>query len=278
MAKISIIIANYNNGTFFKDCYNSLVNQTSNEWEAFVLDDCSTDNSAQLILSLIKNDSRFHFHRNDKNIGYQRTLQKGIQLSEAPLFARLDPDDALTSTAIEVSLKIHTDYPHAGLVYSNFVFCNAALEPIEIHQGKQINELDNAYLNFSGEISHFASFKREIYTLTSGIDPYIKRAEDKDIYMKMCEIAPVKYIDKNLYLYRVHEKGISAGENKEKAQFWHWVALIKMAERRNINIEDLFVETYVSREVTESKLERIKKSKWARLGATLGLFKAYRNL
>ena len=39
--KISILIANYNNGHFFKDCFNSLIIQTENNWEAIVIDDCS---------------------------------------------------------------------------------------------------------------------------------------------------------------------------------------------------------------------------------------------
>ncbi|MBD1433819.1 glycosyltransferase family 2 protein [Sphingobacterium sp. DN00404] len=276
--KISIVIANYNNGFFFPDCYNSLVNQTSRDWEAIVLDDCSTDNSEDIILRLIKDDPRFHFHRNEKNIGYQRTLLKGIALSRSSIFARLDPDDALALHAIQVSLKAHEDHPEAGLVYSNFVFCNEELHPREVHQGQQITDLDNKYLNFLGEISHFASFKKNFYDLTTGIDPFIKRAEDKDIYMKMCEVAPVKYIDEDIYLYRVHQRGVSGGDNQEKALFWHWVAIIKMAQRRGIDIEDLFVENYVPRSVMENKLNRIKRSKWAKLGAKLGLFKAYRNI
>lgn len=272
---ISIIIANYNNGNFFGDCYTSLINQTMTDWEAIVIDDCSTDDSIPVIQSHIKDDPRFTLLKNERNIGYQRTLIKGISLSQAPIFARLDPDDALAPQAIQTSLKAHQAHPHVGLVYSNFIFCDEMLKPQTVHKGQQIDSFDTSYLNFNGEISHFTSFKKNVYQLTSGIDPFIKRAEDKDIYMKMCEVAPVKYIDEDLYLYRVHQQGVSTTINWEKALFWHWVALIKMAERRGVDIEDLFVENYISRENMENKLKNIKKSKWARIGAKLGLFKAY---
>lgn len=51
---ISVLIANYNNGHFFKDCYDSLINQTLQEFEVVVLDDCSSDDSFEVIQNIIK--------------------------------------------------------------------------------------------------------------------------------------------------------------------------------------------------------------------------------
>lgn len=278
MKSISILIANYNNGNYFRDCYQSLISQTNPNWEAIVIDDCSTDDSVQVIRNLISNDCRFHFYQNKVNKGYQRTILKGIQLSNHEIFARLDPDDALTSDAIELSLQTHNNNPEVGLVYSNLFVCDSNLKIKNKQSAKQIDELNIDYLNFKGEISHFASFKKNIYHLTTGIDPFIKRAEDKDIYMKMCEVAPVKHIDKELYLYRRHSGGISTNDNSDKALFWHWVALIKMAERRNINIEELFIEHYMQKGEYRDNIKRVQKSKWAKIGHKLGLFKAYKHL
>ncbi len=265
-AKISILIANYNNGHFFKDAFDSLVTQTTNNWEAIVIDDCSTDNSVQIITSLIKNNSRFKFFQNKQNIGYQKTLIKAIELSNAPIFGRLDPDDALLPEAIEKSVKVHEKNKEVGLVYSNLIFCDEALNPIRVHKTGQITDLSKDYLYLNGAISHFATFKKEFYTLTTGIDSFNKRAEDKDLYMKMCEVAPVKHINENFYLYRVHKDGASSFSNTNKAYFWYWVALIKMAERRNINIEDLFLEEFIRR-------KDFLKSRWVKLGIKLGFLK-----
>lgn len=282
---ISILIANYNNGHFFKDCYRSLIEQTEQDWEAIVIDDASTDDSAVVIKALIGKDSRFRFFQNETNLGYQKTLVKAIGLSTATVFGRLDPDDVLEPRAIELSLKAHADSPQAGLVYSNFVFCDENLEPKSVHKGQTVTDLNRYYYNFGAEISHFATFKKSVYYQTSGIDVSNKKAEDKDLYMKMCEAAPVKYIDEDLYLYRVHDGGISTNANGDKAYFWHWVALIKMAERRHINIEDLFLEKMVRREVYDTEKEEhknlrtlLKKSRWLKLGAKLGLFKLYKYL
>lgn len=278
MSKISVLIANYNNGHFFKDCYESLMSQTEENWEAIIIDDCSTDNSVEVIKKMIENDKRFKFYQNEKNIGYQKTIIRGIELSTTKIFGRLDPDDALASTAIESSLYIHQQYTDIGLVYSNFIFCDENLSEIRVHKGKQVDD-KNIFLN--GEISHFATFKKEIYLKTGGIDVSNKRAEDQDIYMKMIEVAPVKYIDKNLYKYRLHNCGASTNINIEKARFWHWVAIIKAAERRGINIENLFVENYIKRSEynkEKHKIELLKKSRLLKILHKLGLFKAYKYL
>ena len=283
---ISILIANYNNGHFFKDCYNSLINQTHQDFEVVILDDGSTDDSVIAIKSIINGDQRFKLFENEKNkkIGY--TKRKLIELSTGEICGFLDPDDALIPTSIEKILDAYEKNPQAGMVYSNFVFSDEKLNPISVHKGKQVSSTDSLeYYNFEGEISHFATFRKAVYNKTSGIDPYLKIAEDKDLYMKMCEVAPVKYIDEDLYLYRVHDGGISTSANGDKAYFWHWVALIKMAERRHINIEDLFLEKMVRREVYDTEKEEhknlrtlLKKSRWLKLGAKLGLFKLYKYL
>jgi glycosyltransferase involved in cell wall biosynthesis len=271
-----IIVCNYNNGKFLKQSLESLKLQTYKNWTAIIADDCSTDESLRIINSIILNDNRFQLIKNTKNLGLQKTLYNCIAvISTNDIFARLDPDDVLAPKAIELSLKAHLDYPEVGLVYSNSFFCNENLEPINVHKSKQIFDLNEDYFNFKGQISHFASFKKSFYDLTTGIDVFNKRAEDKDIFMKMCEIAPVKHIDETLYYYRIHNSGASTMGNSEKALFWHWVALIKMSERRNVNIEQLFVDSFVSRTQYEDvlfQLNRITSNKFYRL---LHFFKTF---
>ena len=282
--KFSLLIANFNNGHYFSDCFRSLIAQTEKNWEAIVIDDASTDNSVEIISEMIKNDERFRFFQNEKNLGYQRTIIKAIELSKAPVFARLDPDDTISPTAVERSLETHELFPEVGLAYSNLSVCDENLNVEGEHQAKQVNSFGPEYYNFYGEISAFASFKRRIYDLTPGIDPHNKRAEDKDIYMKMVETAPVKHIDEVLYQYRVHGTSASSTINVYRADFWHMVALMKMAERRNINIEDVFVERYIQRRDCEtmlnherSRTDRITNTKVYKLMQKSGVFKYYQS-
>lgn len=260
---ISILIANFNNGHFFKDAFDSLVAQTESNWEAIVIDDASTDNSVSVIKELIRGDDRFRFFENEVNIGYQKTLLRAVSLAKADIFGRLDPDDTLEPEAVEYSLNAHIAHPEVGLVYSDCAVYGEDGEFWSLHKCQQSNGTDKAYLNLQGEISHFSTFKMKLYNKTNGIDDTILRAEDKDIYMKMCELAPVLHLPTVLYNYRYHNGGSSTMRNEFKAYFWHWVALVKMMERRAVDIEDLFVEHIIDRATVDPFEERsIIRRRW----------------
>ena len=285
MSKFSILIANYNNGKYFQDCFQSIIAQTEKDWEAVILDDCSTDDSIEIIKEIIGEDVRFKIHINEKNQGVGFTKRSLVELASSEICGFVDPDDALEQNAIEMMLKAHSENPKVGLVYSNFTFCDEFLQKIKPHQATQITELDEKYYNFNGELSHFATLKKSIYNKTSGIDPYFKIAEDKDWYMKMCEVAPVLHLDESLYLYRLHDGGISTNVNAEKAFVWHIIALIKMSERRKIDLDDFFFNKFILREKVEKellyqkeKIELLKKSRLLKILNTLGVFKAYKYL
>ena len=65
----SILIANYNNGKYFEDCYKSIIAQTYTNWEVIIVVDGSIDDSVALIKKNIGEDSRFKFYENSINHG-----------------------------------------------------------------------------------------------------------------------------------------------------------------------------------------------------------------
>lgn len=262
-----------------------MVSQTEQNFTVLILDDCSTDDSMQVIKEIIGDDERFILFQNEQNSGVGFTKKKLVDSVTTEICGFLDPDDFLEQNALEMMIKAHSENPEVGLVYSNFTFCDDRLTIIREHQAKQIEKLDELYYNFKGEISHFATIKKSFYDKTEGINPYFKIAEDKDWYMKMCEIAPVLHLNQSLYRYRVHNGGISTNKNAEKAFYWHFVALIKMSERRSIPVEDLFFEKFISKSKAESlimaeknKIEGLKNSRLLKLLHALGLFKTYKYL
>lgn len=270
--KFTIIIANYNNGKYFKDCYDSLIQQTNSEWEAIIIDDASTDDSIEIIKEIIKDDNRFKMFFNENNLGYQATVLKGIGLCNTTYFGRLDPDDALTPDAIQCCLDTFRKNTSAGLVYSNLFICDENLNIESEQKGVQVEES----IFFNGEVISFAAFKKSVYLETTGIDVKNKRAEDKDIYLKMLELAPAKHIDKALYLYRIHFGSASTFDNIDRAYFWYWVAIIKAAERKKINIEDEFLKKFVRKykyDELNNRYNKLFKNRWIKLGLKLGLIR-----
>ncbi len=91
MAAITVLMPVYNAERFLTDAINSILNQTFADFEFLIIDDCSTDNSVNIIKSY--NDSRIRFYQNGQNLGISPTLNKGIDLATTELIARMDSDD-----------------------------------------------------------------------------------------------------------------------------------------------------------------------------------------
>ncbi|MGV0947812.1 glycosyltransferase family 2 protein [Empedobacter falsenii] len=279
--KFSILIANYNNGHFFKDCYDSLIVQTYQNFEVVILDDCSTDNSVEVIKSIIGEDKRFKLFQNEENkkVGY--TKRRLVELASSEICGFVDPDDTIELNAIEVMVLHHENNPNASIINSNLNFCNEKLVKIGSTNIEQIDQKNEFFFNFRGGISHFATFKKEFYLKTTAIDPYFRIAEDQDLYLKLYEVGESKQLDDVLYNYRVNPASLTNSSKQEISTYWHWVAAIKAAERRNVNIENLFVDKFVNRKDYNNisiKLDLLKKSRLLKLLNKLGLFKAYNYL
>ncbi|MGL6127889.1 glycosyltransferase family 2 protein [Chryseobacterium artocarpi] len=218
MIKFSILIAHYNNGKYFKDCYNSLISQTFQNWEAIIVDDASTDNSVEIIESLTKNDPRFKTYYNSTNQGCGFTKRECMKYANGEICAYLDPDDALYPEALEKIVHEFTLKNHIVASYSQMMLCNDTLIPDKIFASTKQIYNDRYFFNCPIQFAHFFAFKKETYFKTSGINPELKSAVDQDLYLKILEHGDVRYIKEPLYFYRLHAKGISQQSAKQSAK------------------------------------------------------------
>ena len=90
---VSVIIPSYNAKKYLEQTIRSVIAQTMEEWELFVIDDGSSDDSVQIAHDLAKEDSRIHVLQNEQNMGVSATRNRGIDLSRGKYIAFLDSDD-----------------------------------------------------------------------------------------------------------------------------------------------------------------------------------------
>lgn len=196
--EFSVLMANYNNGKYIAEAIESVINQTFKNWELVIIDDCSTDNSVEIIKSY--QDERIRFFRNEKNVGKIGVLKKGVAIAEAELIGILDSDDALAKNALEEIVKSYQEHPECGFVYSQFVFCDKNLKPVKDGLCKPMPAGQSNL--FDLYTVAFRTFKKLCYYKTEGYDDEILYAEDRDLILKMEEITNFYFIDKPLYKYR----------------------------------------------------------------------------
>lgn len=260
----SILIANYNNGHFFKDCYQSILSQSYKNWEAIIVDDGSTDDSVAIIRNLIQNDKRFNLFQNDKNRGCGYTKNRCAALANGVILGFLDPDDAIKKNALETMIQAHFENPDVAIITSKFDLVDLNMNFIAAgRQGASIPETKSYLTANQGILTHFATFRKAKYNKSEGIDIKMKRAVDQDLYYKLEEQGNHLFLDTSLYLYRINENSISANANVYKAQYWHIYAQIKAFKRRKkLNLLlDNFSEIQIKKLKSNYYMSRFERAK-----------------
>lgn len=233
--KFSILIANYNNGKFFKDCYDSILAQEYKNWETIIVDDKSTDDSVEVIKKIIGTDGRFKFYENNSNYGVGITKAKLIELANGEVCGYLDPDDIIKPKALKSAVETLQKDPKIVLTYSRLAKCDENLNILsEFKSAMQVPNGSKSFFNFPIQIAPFVSFRKDVYMQTKKMNPELQIAEDQDLYYKMYEMGKVKFINQTDYLYRAHAGGISQNENKNKSYRYYARAIWEAMKRRNI--------------------------------------------
>ena len=126
--KISILIPTYNRKHYIADAIDSVLNQTFKDVGVLVIDDCSTDDSYELVQSRYGDNERVTLMRNRKNVGPIRNYDIGIFMATGKYVAILDNDDVYLPNALE-TLYALAERQGADVV-SSFGFLHANSEDI----------------------------------------------------------------------------------------------------------------------------------------------------
>ncbi|REC48974.1 glycosyltransferase family 2 protein [Chryseobacterium pennipullorum] len=231
--KFSILIAHYNNALFFKDCFESILNQTYTNWEVIIVDDCSDESEKQAVKEMIAHDPRFFFYENTVNKGVGYTKKRCAELATGDLCGFVDPDDALTSNALEESIKAFSNN-NTVATYSLFDVCNEQLVPEKLFSyTRKIKNGDPNFFNIRFEVAHFFTYRKKAYDQTEGIDDGLTSSVDQDLYLKLYEKGDFHFIKKSIYLYRTHAKGVSQDKKKKEKLYKNWhIVLYNTLKRR----------------------------------------------
>lgn len=89
----SIIIPIYNTAAYLRPCLDSLIAQTITDWEAILVDDASTDESADIAAEYVKKDVRFRLLQQPHNQGQSAARNRGFEIAKGEYVAFLDSDD-----------------------------------------------------------------------------------------------------------------------------------------------------------------------------------------
>lgn len=111
--EVSIVMPVYNAQYYVGRAIESMLSQSFTALEFIIIDDCSTDQSLEVILSF--EDERIHLLKNDTNRGLAYSLNRGIATANGRLIARMDADDISLPQRIEAQVAFMDKNPGIGM-------------------------------------------------------------------------------------------------------------------------------------------------------------------
>ena len=129
---ISIITPTYNCGRFIAETIESVLKQTYKNWEMIIVDDCSTDETKEIVQKYTKLDNRIKYYLLDKNSGAAVARTKAMELATGQYMAFLDSDDLWVEDKLQKQLSFMKEH--------NYAFTCTAYEQID-EQSRKLNRI-----------------------------------------------------------------------------------------------------------------------------------------
>lgn len=216
---VSVIIPVYKAERFIKQTINSVINQTYKNIEIIIVDDCSPDKSADIILEMAKIYSQIKYFKLDVNSGAAVARNKGIEVSEGQYIAFLDSDDSWKPSKIEKEIEL--------LREKNGKFAFTAIEMIDeegkiIKSKRKIREkIDYKFLMTNTMIAT-SSVLIDIEKIGKFQMPLIRSGQDYATWLMLLRNGTYAYgINEALTQYRRTEGSLSSKKLENWKKVWN---------------------------------------------------------
>ena len=201
---VDIIIPAYNPGPYLDEAIRSCLGQSYGDYSITVVDDCSS----QDLRPIVSNYDCVKYIRNDKNMGPAFSRNIGILNTGGELISFLDADDVWDQNKLLYSVREFKNNKDIGMTCGNYrILSRGRLHPPFY---KRAMDIDYKMLFRNNYVaSGSVTLKREVVEDVGLFNDEYWIAEDYDMWLRVAEKYPVKYINKVLYYYRVMGKGSS---------------------------------------------------------------------
>lgn len=147
--EISIAMTTYNGEEYILEQLESFIIQTKQPDELIIADDCSTDNTINILKDFQKNAPfNVKIHINETNLGYTQNFNKVLQLCRGDLVFLSDQDDVWFSNKIEYMVSLSKKFPNKMVFMCDTEFTDAKLKPMNITKQFQIRSLGSNMSRF----------------------------------------------------------------------------------------------------------------------------------
>ncbi len=274
---ISVVMSNYNTEeTYLRTAIESVLNQSYKNFEFIIVDDCSTNNSVDIIESY--DDARIKLIKNKENMGITKSLNVALRNASGGFVARMDADDISLPQRFEKQVEFLSQNPE-------YIVCGTAIKIIGgqkegkiIHRTIPDIETFRIYLLFGNypNIAHPTAMFNHSLLKKFGIE-YDERcplAQDYKMWVNCSKYAPCYNLGDVLFQYRVHDKAVSTAKQQLQKDIATQI-IVEQLQTLEISCDDEILEMHRNF-LFERKEYNLKFKKWIKkLIAQNKIYKIY---
>ncbi|NDV46180.1 glycosyltransferase [Paludibacter sp. 221] len=236
--KISVVMPVYNAGRFLREAIESVLGQTHENFELVIVDDCSSDNSVQIVKSF--DDERIILIENKQNTGNYPCRNRGIKQATGEFIAVMDADDIMVPERMDTQLLFLLNNEQYMAVGSDVFVVdeNSKEKGIWSKHSNNFEEIKVRLLK-DNVCTHPTLMLRSEVFKKHGIyynEKYLYSA-DYELLYQISKIGKITNIKIPLLKYRVHSGQITAKKKNEQDLYKHQIQL-KQLERFGISAPD----------------------------------------
>jgi glycosyltransferase involved in cell wall biosynthesis len=236
---ISVVLPVYNVASFIKEAIDSILNQTIQDFEIIVIDDCSTDKTIEIVKSY--NDERIRILTKPENKGLIDSLNIGFNAAKGKYIARMDGDDISDLKRFEKQLYVLENNPEikvCGSWLQAFGKENKIIKHKEHHEQILVNMMVHCSMSLGSVMLD------RIWAKEESFDENKKHVEDYDFWSRVIWKGKVYNIQEVLYKYRIHETQVSTTYNEiqRKGDIPIKLVFFKKLNYNSNKFEDRFLE------------------------------------
>ena len=213
----SIIMPSYNTAPYIKETIQSVLDQTYTNWELIIVDDCSTDNTEEVLATI--NDSRIRYFKNEKNSGAAVSRNKALREAKGQWIAFLDSDDLWMPEKLEKQINFMKKNRYS-FSYTNYeeIDVDGNKTGIKITGPKRITK--TGMFNYCWPGCLTVMFDADKIGLIQIED--IKKNNDYAMWLKVCQKADCYLLDEYLAQYRKGRAGSVSTHSIKTMIGWHY--------------------------------------------------------
>ncbi len=223
---VSIIMPSYNTACFIGETIKSVLAQSYENWELLIVDDCSTDDTDEVIKPYLS-DSRIRYLKNEKNSGAAVSRNYALREAKGKWIAFLDSDDIWHPEKLERQVKFMCEHDYKFTYTDYKIQLNGAWLPY-VYYGPDVvtKRKMKDYCYFS---TITVMYDREYVGLIQ-IEP-IRKNNDYAMWLRIIEKTPCYRFGECLSYYIKHDGSISSGSKWRLIK--HHYILWRIAEHKN---------------------------------------------